>query len=450
LRAMRLGGIFDQVGFGFHRYSTDAQWLVPHFEKMLYDQALLAMAYTEAYQATAAEEFKQTAKEVLEYVLRDLTSPEGGFYSAEDADSEGEEGKFYLWTEAEIRETLPPTDPDLAVKLFSIETRGNYYEPTGSRNGKNILHLTKPLKQAASEANLPPDALALRLSKIRNALFKARSKRVHPAKDDKVLTDWNGLMIAALAKAHQVFGEQRLLQAAVKAADFILERMRGADGTLYHRYAKGEKAIGGFLDDYAFLVWGLIEVYEACFDEKYLQTALKLTKAMTARFWDEQTGGFYFTAETAEQEFQRRKEVYDGALPSGNSVAMLNLLRLARLSGDSEFEELTSKLDSAFSSEVQASPTAHTFMLVAVDFAVGPAYNVVLVGDVGEGGTRNMLKALRTRYLPNMVVSLRKPEDVGLGYEQISGKATAYVCHGRTCMPPTNEKEQMLQLLGFS
>jgi uncharacterized protein YyaL (SSP411 family) len=449
LRAMRLGGIFDQVGLGFHRYSTDAQWLVPHFEKMLYDQALLAMAYTEAYQATDAEEFKQAAQEVLEYVLRDLTSPEGGFYSAEDADSEGEEGKFYLWTEKEIRETLPPTDADLTVKIFNIAASGNYYEPAGSRNGKNILHLTKPLEQAASEANLPQDALAVRLSKIRNALFEARNKRVHPAKDDKVLADWNGLMIAALAKAHQVFGEQKLLQAAVKAADFILERMRGTDGMLYHRYAKGEKAIGGFLDDYAFLVWGLIEVYEACFDAKYLQAALELTKTMTKRFWDEQTGGFYFTTETAEQEFQRRKEVYDGALPSGNSVAMLDLLRLARLSDAAEFEELASKTSRAFSSEVQASPTAHTFMLVAVDFAVGPAYNVVLVGDADEDSTRNMLKALRTRYLPNMMVSLRKPEEAGLGYEMIGGKATAYVCRGRTCMPPTNETGEMLRILGL-
>ncbi len=450
LQAMRLGGIFDQIGFGFHRYSTDAQWLVPHFEKMLYDQALLAMAYTEAYQATGADEFKQAAQEVLEYVLRDLTSPEGGFYSAEDADSEGEEGKFYLWTEAEIRETLLPEDADLAVKLFGINALGNYYEPMHRRNGKNILHLAKPIEQVASGAILSLDAFALRLGKIRNVLFEARRKRVHPAKDDKVLADWNGLMIAALAKANQVFGEQKLLQAAVKAADFILERMRGADGTLYHRYAKGEKAIGGFLDDYAFLVWGFIELYEACFDEKYLQAALDLTKTMTSRFWDEKNGGFYFTAETAEQGFQRRKEVYDGALPSANSAAMLNLLRLALLTGDSAFEEFASKTSRAFSSEVQVSPTAHTFMLVAVDFAVGPAYNVILVGGVDEDDTQKMLKALREHYLPNMAISLQKPSAAGLGYGQIGGKATAYVCRGRTCMPPTNETEQMLRLLGLS
>jgi len=448
LRAMRLGGIFDQVGFGFHRYSTDAQWLVPHFEKMLYDQALLAMAYTEAYQATGAGKFKITAKEVLEYVLRDLTSPEGSFYSAEDADSEGEEGKFYLWTEAEIRETLPPKDADLAVNLFGINVIGNYYEPNRRRNGKNILYLAKPLEQVALEANLTLEDLILGLGKIRNALFEKRRKRVHLAKDGKVLADWNGLMIAAFAKANQVFGEQKYLQAAVKTANFLLERMRDEDGTLYHRYVKGERAVGGFLDDYAFLVWGLIEIYEACFETRYLQAALELTKTMVARFWDEKNGGFYFTAEN-ELGFQRRKEVHDGALPSGNSVTLLNLLRLARLSGDSAFEELASKTSRVFSGEVQMAPTAHTFMLLAVDFAVGPAYNVILVGDFADDDTRSMLRALRENYLPTTVVELKKSSETGLGYEKIRGKATAYVCRGQVCMPPTNDVEKLLQLLAF-
>jgi uncharacterized protein YyaL (SSP411 family) len=450
LRSMRLGGIFDQIGFGFHRYSTDAQWLVPHFEKMLYDQALLAIAYMEAYQATGAGKFKLTAKEVLEYVLRDLTSPEGGFYSAEDADSEGEEGKFYLWTETEIRETLPPEDADLAVRLFGVEVGGNYYEPTRRRNGKNILHFAKPLEQVALEANLTLDELILRLGKIRNVLFETRKKRVHPTKDDKVLADWNSLMIAALAKANQIFGEQRYLQAAVKAANFVLEKMKDENGTLYHRYAKGEKAIGGFLDDYAFLVWGLIEIYEACFEDEYLQTALELTKAMVARFWDEKDGGFYFTAENAENLLHRRKEVYDGASPSGNSVALLNLLRLACLSGDSVFEELASKTSRTFSGEVKMAPIAHTFMLLAVDFSVGPAYNVILIGDSDESSMWGMLEVLRKNFLPTTVISLRKPSEAGFGYEKIDGKATAYVCRGKTCMPPTNEMEKMLWLLGLS
>jgi uncharacterized protein YyaL (SSP411 family) len=450
LRAMRLGGIFDQLGFGFHRYSTDAEWLVPHFEKMLYDQALLALAYTEAYQATGAGKFKLTAKEVLEYVLTDLASPEGGFYSAEDADSEGEEGKFYLWTEEEIRKALSPEDADLAVKLFNVEAAGNFAEATRKRNGENILHLARPLEQVASEWHLTLDELILRLGRIRNLLFERRKRRVHPAKDDKVLVDWNGLMIAALARASQVFSEPRYLQAAVKAAGFILEKMKDENGTLCHRYAKGEKAIEGFLDDYAFLVWGLLEIYEACFKDKYLQAALELTKTMTARFWDETDGGFYFTAKGAETAVPRRKEVYDGALPSGNSVALLNLLRLAVLTGGSAYGEMGSRILKVFSEDVQRAPAAHTFLLLGVDFAVGPAYNVILVGTADDDGVRSMRKALKGAYLPNMVVSLRQPSAAGLGYEKMEGKATAYVCRDQTCMPPTNKAGKMLELLGLA
>ena len=450
LRAMRLGGIFDQIGFGFHRYSTDAQWLIPHFEKMLYDQALLALAYTEAYQATGAGKFKVTAKETLEYALRDMAAPEGGFYAAEDADSEGEEGKFYLWTEEEIREALSPADADLAVKLFAIEKNGNYVEPTGKRSGRNILHFAKPLDETAAEFHLTLDELIPKLGKISKLLYKLREQRVHPGKDDKVLTDWNGLMIAALARASSVFGGQRYLRAAVKASRFILKSLRDESGLLYHRYAKGERAVGGFLDDYAFLVWGLIEVYEASFKDEYLQAALELTERMISRFWDPTNGGFYFTAENAEDPLPRRKEVYDGAVPSGNSVAMLNLQRLARLTGDSAFEELASKLGKAFSGEVRRAPAAHTFMLLGVDFAVGPTFNVILVGDPHEAGTLSMLKALRGNYLPSMVISLRHPDKAGLGYEMVEGKATAYVCRDRTCMPPTNSVEKMRELLGLA
>jgi uncharacterized protein YyaL (SSP411 family) len=448
LRAMRLGGIFDQIGFGFHRYSTDAEWLVPHFEKMLYDQALLALTYTEAYQATGAGKFKLTAKEVLEYVLRDLTSPEGGFYAAEDADSEGEEGRFYLWTEEEIREALSPEDADLAVKLFGIETIGNYHEAIRKRNGENILHFAKPVAQIASESNLALDELILRLGKIRNLLYETREKRIHPVIDDKIIVDWNGLMIAALARASQVFSEPQYLQAAVKASNFILEKMKSENGTLYHRYAKGEKAISGFLDDYAFLVWGLVEIYEACLEDEYLQAALELTKTMISRFWDEKDGGFYFTAKGAENAVPRRKQVYDGALPSGNSVALLSLLRLARLTGGSAYEDMVSRMMKVFSEDVKRAPTAHTFMLVGVDFAVGPFYNVVLVGNPHEDSMQSLLRALKANYLPNMVVSLRQPSEAGLGYEKIEDKATAYICRDQTCMPPTNKTEKMLELLG--
>jgi hypothetical protein len=276
-----------------------------------------------------------------------------------------------------------------------------------------------------------------------------REKRVHPEKDNKILADWNGLMIAALARASQVFSEPRYLQTAIKAAGFMLERMKSENGTLYHRYAKGEEAIDGFLDDYAFLVWGLVEIYEACFEDRYLQAALELNKTMVARFWDEKAGGFYFTAKGTENAVARIKEVYDGAVPSGNSVALSNLLRLARLTGELAYEKMASQIIKVFSEDAQRAPAAHTFMLLGVDFAFGPTYNVILVGDLHEDSMQSMLKALKANYLPNMVVSLRQPGAAGLGYEKIEDEATAYVCRDQTCMPPTNKAEKMLELLGL-
>ena len=448
LRSMHSGGIFDQVGFGFHRYSTDAMWLVPHFEKMLYDQALLALAYVEAYQATGETKFANAAKQVLEYVLRDLVSLEGGFCSAEDADSEGEEGKFYLWNLEEIQGALSPEDAELAKNLFGIEARGNFDEPGVGRSGKNILHLPKPIEQVAAESGLTVDGLIPRLDRIRKTLFEAREKRVHPSKDDKVLTDWNGLMLAALARASQVLGEEEYLRAAVKAADFFLEKMLDKNGTLYHRFVKGEMAVEGFLDDYAFLVWGLIEVYEASFDDRFLQAASKLTDIMVTRFWDEKEEGFFFSARGSADIMAKRKEVYDGALPSGNSVAILNLLRLSRLNANTAYETMARDMSRTFASEVKESPSAHTFLLLGVDFALGPAYNVTLVGDLKDEGLLNMLKTLRVRYLPRMEVSLKSAAKARLGFEQIEEKATAYVCRDQTCQSPTNKPLEMLKLLG--
>jgi uncharacterized protein YyaL (SSP411 family) len=447
LRAMRLGGIFDQVGFGFHRYSTDAEWLLPHFEKMLYDQALLSLAYIEAYQATGAGKFKLTAKETIDYVLRDLAA-NGGFYSAEDADTEGEEGKFYLWTLEEINSDVHPEDATLATKLFGVETVGNYFDSAvGGRNGKNVLHFPKPIEQIASESNLTIDELIVKLGRIQNMLFEARKKRVPPAKDDKVLTDWNGLIIAALAKASQVFGEPRYLRAAIQAVDFVLNEMKDENGTLYHRYAKGERAIEAFMDDYAFFVFGLIEVYEASFEEKYLQMAVALTDMMKARFWDERSGGFYSTAASQDEPMPRMMPVYDGAVPSGNSIALLNLLRLARLTNNTTYEDMARRIAKLFAEEVKGAPQAYTFMLIGVDFAVGPTFSVVLVGNLKEKDMQNMLTALRKLYLPNMVISMKQPSQSRLGYEEINGKATAYVCRNQTCMPPTNSIQKMVELL---
>jgi uncharacterized protein len=447
LNQMRRGGIYDQLGFGFHRYSTDARWLVPHFEKMLYDQALMALAYLEAYQATGARRYAMAAKEVLDYALRDLGSPEGGFYSSQDADTDGEEGKFYVWTMEDVVAALPPADADLAVHIYGLKQEGNFPSETGKPNGKNILHFDENLEELAPYKGLTLEELVARVHGIREALYEERKKRMTPAVDTKVLTDWNGLVVAALARAAQVLGEPRYLDAAQRTADFFLDRMRGEDRMLFHRFAKGERAVEGFMDDYAFLAFGIIEIYEASFEDKYLQAASDLMKAMVEKFWDAKSGGFYFTQKNPAASMPRMKQVYDGAIPSGNSVALYNLLRLSRLTTNPELEELAGKLVKAFSNEVQGAPEAYTWLLSGVDFAVGPSFSTVIAGNLQEADTQEMLTALRKPYLPNLVVSLKVPEKAGLGYEKMEGKATAYVCQDQMCLPPTSSVETMLSQL---
>ncbi|MGB5925976.1 MAG: thioredoxin domain-containing protein [Dehalococcoidia bacterium] len=458
LQAMRRGGIYDHVGFGFHRYSTDSQWLVPHFEKMLYDQAMLAMAYTEAYQATAKEDYGKTAREIFTYVLRDMTAPEGGFCSAEDADSEGEEGKFYLWTHEDIRQALGNEAADFVAKLFNIEKDGNFAEQTtGRKSGNNILHLRKSLGEFASDLNLSEHDLVKHLEMIRQKLFAYREKRARPMKDDKILTDWNGLMIAALAKGAQAFDEPEYAQAARRTADFILGNMRKPDGRLWHRYRDGQAGVEANLDDYALLVWGLIELYEAIFDASYLRVALELTNDMQRHFWDEDGGGFYLTPDDGESLLVRKKEIYDGAMPSGNSVAMLNLLRLGRMTANSDLEEKAAKIGRAFSRSVKQSPSAHTQLMVALDFGIGPCYEVVIAGQAQAEDTKAMVRALGTRFLPNKVVLLNpreqeSPEIAQLAeftrnQSSIGGKATAYVCLNYNCRLPTTDINRMVELL---
>lgn len=449
LQQMRLGGMFDQIGFGFHRYSTDSQWLVPHFEKMLYDQALLSLAYVEAFQVTGTVKYKITAQQTIEYVLRDLSSPQGGFYSSEDADSEGEEGKFYLWTKQKIRETVPSEDIDLAIQLFGIEAQGNYYDPASrGRNGLNILHMPKPLEEIVSESGLTIDELIVRLGRIRNTLFETRKQRIAPTKDDKILTDWNGLMIAALAKAGQISNGQEYLSSAIRAAEFILGNLTDQNGKLYHCFAKGEKTIEAFLDDYAFLTFGLIELFEASFEEKYLKAAISLTDSMISQFWDQNNGGFYLTQDNSKNGLIRVKQIYDGAVPSGNSVALLNLLRLAYLTDNTQYEELASKIISLFSKEIQTAPTAYTYALTGIDFASGSPSNIVIVGDFKEKETQDILSALRKTYRPNLVVSLKVPsKEKDSNYKKIGGKITAYICRNKICMSPTNNITKILELL---
>lgn len=445
LNKMRQGGIYDQLGFGFHRYSTDERWLVPHFEKMLYDQALIVLTYVEAYQVTGANRYALAAKEILDYTMRDLASPQSGFYSAQDADTEGEEGKFYLWTTNEVFDTLAPADAELAVHIYGLKEEGNFIE-AGRQSGKNVLHIAEPLEELAPYKGLTLQELIDRLHNIRDKLFEARKKRVSPATDDKVLADWNGLMIAAFAKAGCFMEKSKYCEAALKAADFILKEMF-RDGVLYHRYAKGETAIEGFLDDYAFMVYGLIELYEATFEDKYLQAATDLTEAMVAKFWDNESGGFYQTSE--QTPMPKIKPLYDGATPSGNSVASHDLLWLSRLTNKPEYEKMATRLVQTFSREVEWLPEAFPFFLLALDFQIGTSYSVVVVGDSKEEDTQEMLTHLRKHYLPTTTIALKHPSKTGAGYEQIEGRATAYVCQNQTCLPPTNGTTEMLKTLGI-
>ncbi len=458
LEQMRRGGVYDHLGFGFHRYATDAEWLVPHFEKMLYDQALLALAYIETYQATGKERYAQVAREIFAYVLRDMTSPEGGFYSAEDADSEGVEGVFYLWTEEEIRGILDPKEADLFLGVFTVEEEGNFAEEgTGQKTGRNILHRKASLEEEAARREMSPAALSKRLDRARQKLFSIRERRVHPYKDDKILTDWNGLMIAALAKGALVLREPRYAAAADRAADFILKRLR-KEGKLLHRFRDGRAGIDANADDYAFLVFGLLNLYETTFETGRLQAALDLNQEMIDRFWDQEGGGFYFTAHDAEALILRRKEVDDGAVPSGNSMAMLNLLRIARITGAVDFEERASRIGRIFSNTVGRYPSAYTQFLVGVDFATAPSREVVLVGRAASPDLEAMRESLSRPFLPHLVL-LFKPADeeapqiVRIAeftalHGAVDGKATAYVCTDFRCEQPTTDPDRMLELLG--
>jgi len=458
LEEMRKGGIFDHVGYGFHRYSTDQEWLVPHFEKMLYDQALLTLAYAAAFQVTKKEVYEKTAREILTYVERDMTDPEGGFYSAEDADSEGEEGLFYVWTLEELTEVLGEKEAELFARVHEMNEEGNFLEEsTGQRTGRNIPHLRKDLGLWAAELDLELDELEERLEATRSKLFEHREKRIHPLKDDKILTDWNGLMIAAFTQASLAFEEEHYLEVARKAADFALETLMHSRNRLHKRYRLGEAGLPGTLEDHAFLTWGLIDLYEACFDTRYLEAAIRLTDAMIEHFEDAARGGFYLNADDAEELLVRPKEIYDGAIPSGNSVAARNLLRLGRITGNTTYEEKADNTLRAFP-EIRRGPSAYAMLMSALDFAVGPSFEIVVAGEAEARDTREMLRAFQSRYLPHKVLLHRPPGDGSelaiaklapftASQGPMDDKATAYVCRNYACKKPTSELEEALEFL---
>jgi uncharacterized protein YyaL (SSP411 family) len=450
LKSMARGGIFDQLGYGFHRYSTDELWLAPHFEKMLYDQALLAIAYLESYQATGDPEFAATARAIFEYVLRDLRAPEGAFCAAEDADTEGEEGLYYLWTPAEIAGVLEGERGRLVAEYFGVTERGNF------ENGRSILHRPHEHERFAAEKGLDPAALQKLIDESRERLREARSSRERPFKDDKILTSWNGLVIAAMARGAAALGEPRYAEAAAAAAAFIKEKMLAPDGRLLRRYRDGEAALPAYLDDYACLVWGLLELYRATFNAAHLKWAVLLNESMLELFRG-QGEALQFAGIDRNEELPAYTDAYDGAIPSGNSVAALNLLKLGRLTGRQDWSERGEAIIRAFSGDLQGSPPAFTFMLAALDFALGPAAELVIAGEPGSAEVEKMAAAVRRSFHPHTVLLFHP---AGPGKEEIEalapfiepmtalpGGAGAYLCRDRSCLPPVTDTAALEALL---
>ena len=450
LHAMAKGGIHDQLGGGFHRYSTDANWFVPHFEKMLYDQAQIAVSYLEAFQITQDRSLADSARQIFDYVLRDMLDPEGGFYSAEDADSvidpakpeEKGEGAFYVWTQAEIERVLGQEAAKKFSLEFGVKPAGNVHEdPRHEFTGKNILFQAQP-----ESADIGP---------AKAKLLAQRSKRVRPHRDDKVLTAWNGLMISALAKGGAILSEPRYTQAARRASDFILARLYDAkSGVLLRRYRQQDAAIPGFLDDYAFFTQGLLDLYEADFHLPYLQSAIRLTEKQSELFEDKSAGGFFSTAAGDSSLVMRIKVDDDEAEPSGNSVAAGNLLRLAQMTDRKDFHDSADRLLHALAKRIEAQPGASPQMLAAYEFSLSKPKQIVLVGTTG---LPVLLRELNSRFVPHKIVLLvdADPSRKALAaylpvietMTEKDGKATAYVCENYACQLPTADPKKFAELL---
>ncbi len=443
LDKMALGGMYDQLGGGFCRYSTDAKWLVPHFEKMLYDNSQLIVLYLQAYQAFGDEFYMHVADETLQYVRREMLSPEGGFYSTQDADSEGEEGKFFVWSKAEIEQALRPEDARLFNLYYNVTAQGNF-------EGHNILNITKSITEVAQQAGISPDELVTILERGKHKLFEIREKRIHPGTDDKILTAWNGLMLKAFAFASRVLHNPEYREIAIKNAEFLLSKLRREDGRLYRTYKAGHAAkLNGYLEDYSYLADALLTLYEATFEMRWLNEALALAEIMVDKFWDEQTETFFDTASDHEQLVSRPRSLWDNAVPSGNSVAVDVLLRLSLLTGDTEnrFRPKAMALLGNIAETTNRAPSGFGRMLSALDFYLGEAKEIVLVGEEGASDTEALLNEVFSRYLPNRVLMLRPPNlpegeaqkwPLLSGRTTLEGKATAYVCQNYACQRPVN------------
>ncbi len=469
LREMAKGGMKDQLGGGFHRYSVDERWFVPHFEKMLYDQAQIAISYLEAFQATGDAQYADTARAIFDYVLRDMTDPGGGFYAAEDADSvctpdepglKGE-GAFYIWSIQEIRSLAGEPAADWFCYRYGVVEGTNVSnDPHGEFTGKNILYQAHTVEETARHFSQPVSEVASALQRVSRVLLEARATRVRPHLDDKILTSWNGLMISAFAKGGAVLEEPRYAEAARRAAGFLIDNLCDpAARTLLRRYRDGDAAIPGFLDDYAFFVQGLLDLYEAQFDLRHLQLAIQLTEKQLDLFPKRSRRGriLWRTAEGDPELILRIKEDYDGAEPSGNSVSVMNLVRLAQITNRDQFRQAAGRALNVFASRLSVAPMAVPQLLAACEFVAGEPREIIFAGVRESSGMQAMLRELHRRFVPSCIVLLadsaeaRKVLSSGIpsidSMQPVDGVATAYVCRQYTCQLPVSDPAKFAELI---
>ncbi len=449
LDKMAAGGMYDQLGGGFHRYSVDERWLVPHFEKMLYDNALLVPTYVDAFRATGKAEYAQVAREICDYVLREMTDAGGGFFSTQDADSEGVEGKFFVWTPDEVAGVLGQSAAATFCRYYDVTPEGNF------EHGQSILNRPKTLAQFAALVGRDETELAAELASDRVKLLAVRDQRVHPGLDDKVLVAWNGLMIEALCEAADALDETRYLAAAQRCASFLLVNMRRDDGRLLHTWRKGVARLDAYLDDYASLAAALVRLYQSDFDEHWIDAAVELSELMLRLFEDPDAGGFFYTASDHEELLTRHKDYFDNAVPSGNSLAAMALLRLGKLTGRGDFSIAAERTLTAASGVMEQASRAAGQMLLALDFYLGPTPEIVILGDATVGDTKLALTSLRHGFAPNKVLACRKAQDDvyrSSAFEplfagkQLSGpEPGVWVCENFTCKAPVFGKEALLE-----
>ena len=456
LQYMRRGGIYDHIGLGFHRYSTDKQWFLPHFEKMLYDQAMLAIAYLETFNKTKNPDYGNIALEIFEYIKREMTDKEGGFFSAEDADTEGEEGAYYTWTIDEIEQILGSENGKRFTKIYGFEKNGNFFdESTGHSNGKNIPYLSREIKVLSKKHKMEEELMRTFIKSSIDKLYKERSKRIRPLKDDKILTDWNGLMIASLAYGGLVLNDESLIKSAKKAYNFINEKLTDKKGKLLKRYRLGNSGLAPHIDDYAFLIWGCLNLYDATYEVEYLNQSVKLAKIMITDFSDE-NGGFFIGAKDSEKLMIRSKDSYDGAIPSGNSVAVNNLFRLSKMTGNQEYKKYAINTLKYFSNISKQSLTGFSHMTTGFMFDYKDPIELVIVGDGEKVDLRILSNKINEVYYPNKIIlfkdassdsHLEKIAPWVKDYKMIDNKTTYYLCKNFSCERPTTNIKTILNNL---